>query len=163
MNSYLSVTGIITQIQPMANNQASDYGCTLLFTVRTGSQGEVQFTVNGNTYVMDNIPFNSGDRITLFYDGNAPAPLIYPPRYQAVVAAHSNYYQYYLGEFYNSLVSTDGTLQINSDAVINAYLPNGQIFSGALAGKTVLVEYSSSSRSIPALINPNRIIVFCFQ
>lgn len=163
MSSYLSVTGIITQIQPFANNNASDYGCTLLFTLRNSTQGEVQFTVNGNTYVMDNIPFNTGDRATFFYDGNAPAPLIYPPRYQAVVAAPANYYQYYLGEFYNSFVSTDGTLQINTEAAINAFLPNGQIFSGALAGKTVLVEYTSSSRSIPALISPNRIIVFCFQ
>lgn len=162
MSSYLSVTGVITQIQPFIDN-STNYGCTLIFTVRTASQGEVQFTLNGDTYVVDNTPFNPGDRITLFYDGNAPMPLIYPPRYQAVVAAIAGFYQYYLGEFYNSFISTDGQLQINNEVQLNSYLPNGQVYNGALAGKILLVEYTSSTRSIPALVNPNRIIVFCYR
>ena len=163
MSSYLSVTGILTRIQPAADDNSTRYGCTLNLSVNTFQQGEVNFTMNGDTYVVDSTPLNPGDRVTIFYDGNAPAPLIYPPQYQAVAAAHSAYYQYYLGEFYNNFVSTDGTLKINNGAPINAFLPNGQIYSGALVGKTVLVEYTVSTRSIPALISPDRIIVFCYQ
>ena len=42
-------------------------------------------------------------------------------------------------------------------------LPNGQTFYGALAGNTVLVEYTAATRSIPAQIQPDRIIVFCYH
>ena len=73
--------------------------------------------------------------MTVFTTGNAPAPLIYPPQYKAVVIALSAYHQYYLGEFYNNFVSTDGTLQLNGMAAQGTFLPNGQIFSGALVGK----------------------------
>lgn len=163
MSNYISLTGTVTQIQPFADN-STNYGCTLIFTVRGTAQGEVQFTLNGNTYVPDNIPFNSGDRVTFFYDGNAPVPLIYPPRYTAVVAAPADQFQYYLGEFYNSFISTDGQIQINkSNSPLPMYLPNGQVYSGALSGKTVLVEYTTSTRSIPAIIQPRRITVFCYQ
>ncbi len=160
MSSYLSVTGILTRIQP-AEEESTRYGCTLNLSVNTFQQGEVNFTMTGDTYVVDCTPFNPGDRVTIFYDGSAPAPLIYPPQYQAAAAAGSAYYKYYLGEFYNNLVSTDGTIRINNSAPLNAFLPNGQIYSGALAGKTVLVEYTSSTKSIPALVTPERIIVFC--
>lgn len=161
MSSFLSVTGVITQIQPSANDGTS-YGCSLTMTVQTFYQGVVIFTISGDTYVVDNAPLISGDQVTVFYDGNAPAPLIYPPQFKAVVAARSNGRQYYLGEFYNNFISVDQTIQINESVPIRFLLPNGQTFSGAIVGKTVLVEYTTSSRSIPALVTPTRIIVFCY-
>lgn len=161
MSHYLSLTGTITQMQPLTDN-STNYGCTILFTVYITGQNEVQFTVNGSTYVPDNTPLQIGDRVTFFYDGTAPMPLLYPPRYTAVAAALSEHGHYYLGEFYNSFISADGSLQINeTENPLPMYLPNGQIYSGALAGKTVLVEYTTSTRSIPALIQPTRIFVFC--
>lgn len=163
MSSYLSVSGVITRIQPLTGVNSSQFGCTLNMSIRSTQQGEVNFTLNGDTYVVDNTTLRPGDQVTVFYDGNAPAPLIYPPQYKAVVIAVSTYYQYYLGEFYNNFVSTDGTLQLNSMASLNAYLPNGQIYSGALVGKTVLIEYTTSTRSMPAQTTPNRIIVFCYS
>ena len=60
MSSYLSVTGILTQIQPLAGNDGAAYGCTLALSVRTQNSQEVQFTMNGDTYVVDNVPFNPG-------------------------------------------------------------------------------------------------------
>ena len=162
MSSYSSVTGVITQIQTYADNNSSSLGCTLLLSVRTQSQEEVRFTVTGDTYVVDNISLNPGDRVTFFYDSNTPVPLSYPPQYKAVAAALSTYYHYYLGEFNNSLISTDGTLQLNSSAVLNTYLPNGQIFTGAISGKIALVEYTTSTRSVPALVSPIRIFIFCY-
>ena len=109
MSSYLSVSGVITRIQPLTGVNSSQYGCTLNMSIRSLQQGEVNFTVTGDTYVVDNTTLHPGDQVTVFYDGNAPAPLIYPPQYKAVVIALSAYHQYYLGEFYNNFVSTDGT------------------------------------------------------
>ncbi len=164
MNSYSSISGIITQIQPGAEqiNDSASYGCTLFFTIRSRQQEEVIFTVTGDTYVVDNFPFNPGDSITIFYDTSAPVPLVYPPRYRAIVAALGNYYQYYLGEFHNNLVSKDGTLQLSDSVPLPMLLPNGQPYSGALTGKPVLVEYTSSTKSIPAQVVPNRLFVFCY-
>lgn len=162
MSSYLSVTGVITQIQP-AGSGSSDYGCTLTMAIQTNYQGNVVFTVNGDTYVVDQTPFSVGEQATFFYDGDTPVPLIYPPQYKAVVAAKSSNRQYYLGEFYNHLLSLDQTIQINRDVPLNLSLPNGQPFTGSIAGKTVLVEYTSSTRSIPAIVTPTRIIVFCYD
>lgn len=162
MSSYLSVTGVITQIQPVNTNSSSELGCTMTMAVQTYYQGNVIFTLNGDTYVVDNAPLSVSDPVTVFYDGDAPAPLIYPPQYKAVVAARSSRSQYYLGEFYNNLLSTDRTIQLNGDVPLKLYLPNGQPFYGAITGKTVLVEYTSATKSIPAFVTPTRIIVFCY-
>lgn len=162
MSSFLSVTGTVTQIQPNTDGTSATYGCSLTMTIQTFYQGVVVFTVSGDTYVVDNARIQTGDQVTVFYDANAPVPLIYPPRYRAVVIAKSGRYQYYLGEFYNNFVSTDQTIRLNSDAPINFLLPNGQTYYGALVGKTALVEYTVSTRSIPALVTPNRVIIFCY-
>lgn len=161
MASYTAVTGTITQIQPDIGN-GSDYGCSMTISIQSYQQGMVQFTLTGNTYVVDNALLSPGDTVTFFYDSNAPVPLIYPPRYRAVVAAKSGSRQYYLGQFDNDYLSTDNTLRMNGSIPIRFLLPNGQIFPGAMVGKTVLVEYQSSTRSIPALINPSRVFVFCY-
>lgn len=161
MSSYFSSTGVISAIEPAAETP-SDYGCRLLVSLRSYNLGIQQFIVSGNTYIVDHIPFNTGDRVTFFCDSSSPAVLSYPPRYHAVAAANAGQYQYYLGEFQNDLISTDGQFQINNSVPLPMYLPNGLVYSGTLAGKPVLVEYLSSTRSIPALITPQRIIVFCF-
>lgn len=161
MSTYVAVTGIVTRIDPLSSG--SNYGCTILLSVRTSQENEVNFTLTGDTYVVDNFSFNPGERITVFYDQDAPAPLIYPPQYRAVAAAISSYHNYYLGEFNADLVSTDGTIQLNDSAPLNTYLPNGQFYSGALAGHIAMVEYTNSSKSIPALVTPERVFVFCYD
>lgn len=162
MSSFIAVSGILTQIQPDVGD-GSNYGCSMSLTVQTQFQGTTLFTLSGDTYVVDNTLFRVGDQITVFYDGNAPVPLIYPPRFKAVVAAKSDVYQYYLGEFYNDYTSADQTIRLNGSVPIRFFLPNGQFFPGAIMGKISLVEYRNASRSIPALVNPNRVIVFCYS
>ena len=166
MNSYLSMTGVVSQIQPSAVSGAgteaqAEQGCRLSLTLQTYYQGTVLFTLTGDTYVLDNETIQPGDQITVFYDGNAPVILIYPPTYQAVLLAKSSGRQFYLGQFNDSLVSTDNALQLTVDQNTPVLLPNGQIFYGKIAGKTVLAEYQASTRSIPAQTTPDRLIVFC--
>lgn len=163
MNSFLSLTGIITQIQPNIGNDNSSYGCVLTVTLNTCNQGTVFFHMSGDTYVLDNTPFQKGDCVTFFYDALAPVPLIYPPQFRAVVAVKSNPCQYFLGTFSDDLVSSDQSICLDSNMQLPLYLPNGQPFCGSVAGKILLVEYTSSTKSIPALVCPNRIIVFCYN
>jgi hypothetical protein len=52
-----------------------------------------------------------GDRITGFYDANAPVPFIFPPQYRALVMAKDNPYQNVKVDYFNSqFVSNDGSL-----------------------------------------------------
>lgn len=163
MSQFIPVTGTITQITPSADIGGKTCGCSLSMTVQSFYQGVNVFTVTGDTYVVNNTQLRPGDQAIFFYDGNAPATLIYPPRFKAVVAAKSGRFQYYLGEFNNNFTSSDQTIRLNSDAPIPFLLPNGQPYSGSIAGKTVLVEYTTSTRSVPALVTPERVIVFCYS
>ena len=55
-----------------------------------------------------------GDRVTGYYDGDAPTILIYPPQYQALVMVKENPYQNVKVDYFNSqLLSSDGQLQLN--------------------------------------------------
>lgn len=162
MRTFTAVSGIITQIQPDVGN-GSSYGCSMTLTVQSPYQGITQFVLGGDTYVVDNTLLQTGDQVTLFYDTGAPVPLIYPPRYKAVVAAKSDVYQYYLGEFDNDYTSIDNSLRINGSIPIRFFLPNGQLFPGAITGKTCLVEYRTATRSMPPIVNADRVIVFCYS
>lgn len=160
MNEYQSMTGIVSQILP-AGKSENDKGCALSLTLQTYYQGTVSFTFTGNTYVLDSETILPGDQLTVFFDRNAPTVLIYPPVYQAVLLAKPSGHQFYLGDFDEQNLSSDGALQLILDQNTKILLPNGQFFSGSFAGKTVLAEYQNSTRSIPPQAIAERIIVFC--
>lgn len=166
MSSYLSMTGVVSQIQPSAvsgsgTEAQTEQDCCLSLTLQTYYQGTVLFTFTGDTYVLDNETIRPGDQLTVFYDRDAPVLLIYPPTYQAVLLAKSSGRQFYLGQFNDNFVSTDNALQLTVDPNTPVLLPNGQVFSGNISGKTVLAEYQASTRSIPAQTTPDLLIVFC--
>lgn len=75
MSSYLSVSGVITRIQPLTGVNSSQYGCTLNMSIRSLQQGEVNFTVTGDTYVVDNTTLHPGDQVTVFTTGMPLRPL----------------------------------------------------------------------------------------
>ena len=50
---YLSVTGVITQMQMMSANGSGYGGCTQMITVENEEGGITNFLVNGNTYVVN--------------------------------------------------------------------------------------------------------------
>ena len=162
MSSYLSVTGILTQIQPLAGNDGAAYGCTLALSVRTQNSQEVQFTMNGDTYVVDNVPFNPGDRVTVFYDADAPAQLIYPPRYQAeIVTMLWRNQSVALAYFDENLLAADQSLQLNLDRQVKITTANGQSYNCSPGNAELLVYYTAVTRSIPPMTTPQKIIVLC--
>ncbi len=103
-----------------------------------------------------------GDRITGFYDANAPVPLIYPPQYRAIVMAKDNPYQNVKVDYFNSqLVSSDGMLKLNISPNTLILLENGQAFTGNLSNRNLIVVYGATTRSTPAQTTPYKIIVMC--
>lgn len=72
---YLSVTGVITQMQMMSANGSGYGGCTQMITVEDEEGRATNFFVNGNTYVVNFETLYESMPVTVFYSGNQPAPL----------------------------------------------------------------------------------------
>ena len=155
--------GVVTQIDDFSIGQNGEKeGCYKLMTVEDSTQGIVNFVVSPSTYFVNQEIVNPGDRVTGYYDGNAPVPLIYPPQYRALVVVKENNNQNVKVDFFNNqLVSSDGQLQLNVSAYTLVLLKNGQPFSKSLANRNLIVIYGPTTRSIPAQTTPYKIIVWC--
>jgi hypothetical protein len=118
--------------------------------------------VSPTTYFVDHVMVAVGDRVTGYYDGDAPTILIYPPQYQALVMIKDSPNQNVKVDHFNSqLVSNDGQLQLNISPYTQIVLTNGQAFSRSPANRDLIVIYGPATHSIPAKTTPYRIIVLC--
>ncbi|MFE8700690.1 hypothetical protein ACFYKX_08700 [Cytobacillus sp. FJAT-54145] len=163
MINFKSFTGVVTMISdfPIGQNGESE-GCYKLISVEDGSGATVNFVVSPTTYVVDHVTLVRGDRVTGYYDANAPVPFIYPPQYRALVMVKENPQQNVKVDYFNSqLVSSDGSLRLNLSNYTQILLTNGQTFSRTPANRNLIVIYGPSTKSIPAQTTPYKIIVLC--
>ncbi len=163
MVKFKPFRGIVTQIDeyPIGQNRERE-GCYKLMTIESSTQGIVNFVVSPSTYFVNQEIVTIGDQITGYYDGRAPAPLIYPPQYRALIVVKENNDQHVKVDFFNNqLVSSDGQLQLNLSAYTLILLKNGQPFSKSPANRNLIVIYGPTTRSIPAQTTPYKIIVWC--
>ncbi|MGM9950602.1 MAG: hypothetical protein ACI33P_10770 [Lysinibacillus sp.] len=160
MVNFFSFSGTVTAIEDfMVDN---DGGCNQLMSVQNEKGEIVNFVVSPTTYFVDQAMVLVGDRVTGYYDGDAPAILIYPPQHPAlVVVKESPYQNVKVGYFDNQLVSSDGQLKLNLSPHTAIMLRNGQPFTRYPAGRNLIVIYGASTRSIPAQTTPSAIIVWC--
>ena len=160
---FQSFRGRITSIENfLVDINEDNPGCYKLFSVEDGKGAIVNFVVMPRTYFVDHIMLHTGDMVTGFYDANAAAPLIYPPRFRAIVMAKdSRNYSVKVSYFNEELISSDGALKLNITPSTQLMLENGQRFTGSPANRNLIVIYGSSTRSIPAQTTPYRIIVMC--
>lgn len=163
MAQYTPVYGTITSITPMQSADGSQ-SCTLQFYMMTQDIGPVTFIVTPETYVEDQETLKPGDSIVVFYDNSVPVPLIYPPRYQAVLIAEADDGTFAAFDYFDeNLVNTDMTLKLNLPEACGTRLlmANGQLYYGNPAGHYLLVLYTTTTRSIPAMTTPEKVVVFC--
>jgi hypothetical protein len=161
MTNFYSFQGTVTMIDDFNIGQNGE-GCYKLITVENGMGSVVNFVVSPNTYFVDHVIVAVGDRITGYYDGDAPVPLIYPPQYRALIIVKDHPSQTVKIDFFNrQLVSKDGELQLNISPYTQILLTNGQPFSRNPANRDLIVIYGPSTKSIPAQTTPYRIIVLC--
>ena len=163
MVKFLSFRGTVTMINDFITGQNGESeGCNKLVSVENKTGATVNFVVSPNTYFVDHAMVAVGDQVTGYYDGNAPAPLIYPPQYQALVMVKESPYQNVKVDFFNSqLVSSDGRLKLNLSPYTPIILKNGQSFTKNPANRNLIVIYGPSTKSIPAQTTPYKLIVWC--
>ncbi len=163
-NRFASVTGTIVEIVPMRIGTRRASGCMMFVTVEDADGNTVNFIVTPATYVVDFEPLSVGMPCTFWYATDAPMPLIYPPQYNAVVAAQEkNGRMVSVGYFNRGLVNETQTLQLNLDGAVELRTTNNQYYQGSPANHNLVVIYESATRSIPAQTTPKRVIVLCEQ
>lgn len=163
MTNFYSFHGTVIMINDFFTGQnGAAEGCYKLITVENGLGSTVNFVVSPTTYFVDHVMLTVGDRVTGYYDGDAPTLLIYPPQYQALVIAKDNPNQNVKVNYFNSqLVSSDGQLRLNISPYTRIVLTNGQLFTRNPANRDLIVIYGPTTQSIPAQTTPYRIIVLC--
>ena len=165
MTNFYSFHGTITSITDFFTNQNDEKeGCTKFFTIENELGVILNFVVSPSTYIVDHVILAVGDRVTGYYDGDAPAILIYPPQFPAIVLVKDNpNWNVKVSYFNNQLVSSDGQLQLNLSPNTQILLTNGQLFSNYPGNRDLIVYYGPTTRSIPAQTTPYRIIVLCLE
>lgn len=163
MTNFYSFHGTVTMISDFITGQNGEgEGCNKVISVENELGALVNFVVSPTTYFVDHATVAVGDRLTGYYDGNAPVPLIYPPQYRALVMVKDSPYQNVKVDYFNSqLESSDGRLRLNISPYTQIVLTNGQPFSRNPANRDLIVIYGPATKSIPAQTTPYRIIVLC--
>lgn len=161
---YLSVTGVITQMQMMSAGGSGYGGCTQMITVEDEEGGITNFFVSANTYVVNFETLYESMPVTVFYSGSQPAPLIYPPQFMAAVVAPKMEGQMVTVAYFNNvLLAADQSLKLNLSPATEVVTRNNQTFYGNPGGNTLIVLYSATTRSVPPQTSPDKIIVMCGQ
>ena len=163
MIMFKAFHGTITMINDLwINGNKELAGCFKLMSVENEDGTLVNFVVEPATYFVEQVMVEIGERVTGYYDANAPAPLIFPPQFRAIVMAKDTpYYNVKVDYFDSQLVSEDGQLKLNIAPGTQTILQNGQAFTQNPINRYLIVAYGASTKSIPAQTTPYKIIVIC--
>ncbi|MDK2967585.1 MULTISPECIES: hypothetical protein [Lacrimispora] len=163
MANYLSVYGVVNSVTPFQTS-VTGQSCSVLLSVTTQSQGQIDFVVSLQTFVLEQHTFRPGEPVIGVYDTSVPVPLIYPPQYQAVVLApNRDGNMAALDYFDDDLLNSEQTIRLNipADGSTEILMTNGQYYLYNPGGHYLFFLYASASVNTPAEITPEKIIVFC--
>lgn len=161
-NRFGSVTGTIVDMVPAATGGRRANGCMIFVNVEDMDGNTVNMVLTPATYVVEFETLSVGMMCTFWYLADAPVPLIYPPQYNAVVAAQmKNGRMVDVGYYNTSMVNDTQTLQLNMDGSVAVRTTNNQYYQGSPANHSLVVTYSNSTRSIPAQTTPSKVVVLC--
>lgn len=162
MVDFYSFSGVVTSISNFAIQENENAGCNQMMSVCDQSGNIINFVVSPDTYFTDQEVVRVGDFVAGYYDENAPAILIYPPQYPALIVVKYNPDQNVKVDYFNGrFLSSDGQLILNNVLSTMVMLKNGQPFMGNPANRNLIVFYGASTRSIPAQTTPTKIVVWC--
>ena len=138
-----------------------DSCCSMMLSLISNSN-IVNVVVSGDTTIIDNVRLRAGMRVAVFYDANLPVPAVYPPQYRAeIVTSLRRGQQAALGYFDENLVSADASLKLNIGPMTNVVTLNGQSYACSPENSELLVYYTNTTFSIPAMTTPHKIVVMC--
>ncbi len=169
--SYVSKTVTVTEI---GDGRIST---TVNAEDKENPENTINYTVTDDTIVLgyangavkDVKDIKAGDKITVYSNAYAPAPLILPPQYQAdVIFVEDNLeldslrfadVDTYLSDG-ETLVNAANTLALNIDKDTEIVDREGKkVEADKIANKDLAVVYMSSTKSIPAQTTPIKIVV----
>ncbi len=154
--TLIPITGIVQNVATFGENC-----CEQQVTIRSGNDVN-NFIIGTDTYVIGEVRLRPGMSVAAFYDASLPIPLIFPPRYQAVIIGRRNPSEnIFAGYFDESLTAEDHALTLNIGRSTEIVTSNGQTFRCSPAGQMLIVYYSETTRSIPPQTTPRKIIVLC--
>ncbi len=161
-SKFASVSGTIVDMVPATMGNRNTNGCMIFVTIEDTDGNMVNFLMTPETYVVDFETLSMGMECTFWYNVDMPVPLIYPPQYNAVVAAKNKNGRRINVDYYNnSLVNEGQNLQLNLDGSVEVRTTNNQYYQGNPANHNLVVVYDNSTRSIPAQTTPKKIVVLC--
>lgn len=161
MIKYKFLIGVIQEIKNFVTSDNDESGCFKWLVLQT-EEGIVNFIIDPLTFIVENTLLKIDDKVIAYYDANKPVILIYPPQYTALVIAKINPKENIKVDYFNEqLISSDGLLKIQITPLTKITQENGQLFCNTLENRNLLVSYQLSTKSIPALTYPNKIIVLC--
>ncbi len=156
------IQGTIVEITPARQGARRANGCVQFLTVETQTGDTVNVLLSPTTYVVDFETLSVGMNATFWYAADAPMLLIYPPQYSAAAAARDRNNRMVDVSYYGrDLVNYEKTLQLKLDGSVVVRTVNNQYFQGSPAEHDLVVEYETSTRSIPAQTTPKKIVVLC--
>lgn len=159
---YGSVRGTIVDMMPAGRGGRRSDGCMQLVSLETEDGEPVNVILSPAAYVVDFETLSVGMNCTFWYLADAPMILIYPPQYNAVVAARDkNDRMVDVSRYGQRLVNQERTLQLKLDGSVDIRTINNQYFQGSPANHDLVVIYETSTRSIPAQTTPKKIVVLC--
>ena len=158
LGGFARVTGEVVEID--VHGSGDDM---LTFFRLQGDEGNATFLADFSTFFLGDEPV-VGDVITGFYSLSGPMAMIYPPQYNVLVIVNGDSHNVMVDRFDDDLVSYDGSLQLNIDSDTEISLQNGDpIRAGELAHRMLVVVYDVSTRSIPAITTPSKVVVLFEQ
>lgn len=154
--NLVPINGVVQNITPIRDNC-----CEQIVSVRS-SDGISNFIIGPDTYVINEVRIRPGMNVTAFYDASLPIPLIFPPQYRAVFIGRRNPSEtIYAGYFGSDLTAEDNSLKLNINRGTEIVTSNGQRYSCSPGDRTLIVYYTTTTRSIPPQTTPRKIIVLC--
>jgi hypothetical protein len=157
MNKFVfgSFTGTVVSISESEHVKGMKY-----YAVENEEKAPATIVVTSDTYILDNEEISVGSKITGYYNANAPMIMIYPPQYSTeVVVVEREDRNVKVDLFDTDYVSSDNSLKLNISVDTVIVSENGEVFTGELADRKLVVVYGPSTRSIPAQTTPEKIVV----
>lgn len=156
LSTLTPINGTVQTITPFEGDC-----CRQMVSVRDSS-GISNFVISPDTYIAGEARLRPGTTVTAFYDASLPVPLIYPPQYQAVIISRRNPREsIFAGYFDETLTAEDNLLKLNISSSTEVITSNGQPYLCSPEGQFLIVYYTTTTRSLPPLTTPRKVIVLC--
>lgn len=158
---YFSYTGKVTAIAGAESEDANP-----MLTMESDEQGPANPVLTKDCFIMGGEDIKVGDTVTLYYETNRPMIMIYPPRYNAVIAVIQPAEAAEKAEameadlFDKELVSQSGLIKLTPGEKTEILDRDGQAYTGSLSDSLLLVFYQpdAANENIPEEVTPTKII-----